>query len=109
MGIHISQSFDDKVCHYTDAGSWKHSWHWKRDANGRITLEGAKQMLDDLDCDGMTDEIHREAEHIRKRYGLAKELKAMIAKAEAEEEADTHVEDCGCNVCVRDGYAKRSD
>lgn len=107
----IPRELEDKVVAFTDAGSWKHSWHWDRDRNidwQPITLKGAKQMLSDLGCGGSADEeIAACAERIRQRYAVANELRAIIRKAEIAEIADSHEEGCECEYCAAAGYAKK--
>jgi hypothetical protein len=79
----ITEEMRDQVCKYTDAGTWKASWHWDRDKNGSVTIKGARQMLRDLGCGGCEgDEILDAVYDIRQRYKLAEELRAAI---EAEE------------------------
>ena len=81
----ITEQLMREVKEYTDAGRWKHSWHWERDEWGRVTLDGVRQMLRDLNCDGSEGkEMLDTLLHIRRRYKLAAELRAAI---EAEEKA----------------------
>ena len=75
----VTKSLIDRVIIYTDAGTWKASWHWKRTSDGSITLEGAKQMLVDLGCDKCEgEEILIAVRHIHERYKLANELREII-------------------------------
>ena len=98
----------ENVVKFTDAGTWKHSWHWDRDKNyawNPISIVGAKQMLRDLRCDGdMKDEIERTLGKIQERYALADTLREIIRRAELHEEADSHEESCRCEVCRKAGY-----
>lgn len=106
----IPRELEDKVVAFTDSGTWKHSWHWDRNRNiawQPITIKGAKQMLTDLGCDGSADEeIERATKRIRDRYAVADELRAIISKAEIEEIADGHADDCRCEFCKAAGYVK---
>ena len=82
---YITESLRNRVVAYTDAGTWKASWHWDRRNNGSITLEGAKQMLADLGCDKCEgEEILMAVQHIRERYKLADELRETIRGMERD-------------------------
>jgi hypothetical protein len=106
----IPRELEDKVVAFTDAGTWKHSWHWDRDKRipwRPITLKGAKQMLQDLGCGGSAeDEIAACSERIRQRYAVANELREIIRKAEIAEISDSHDEGCRCEFCRQAGYVK---
>jgi len=108
--IYLPENMEARVKKFTDAGQWKHSWHWERDRTkpwGRLTLQGAKQMLNDLHCDGSIEkEVEAATAKIKERYALAAELESQIRKAEIEEVADTHPEGCGCEWCQAAGYVK---
>ena len=110
MSIHISRELEESVACYTDAGEWKHSWHWDRDRAkvwGQITLKGAYQMLADLNCEGCKhEEIAASVRRIEARYALADTLRAMIEKANITEIADTHQDDCTCEFCQQAGYVE---
>jgi hypothetical protein len=81
----IADDIKRLVAEFTDHGSWKASWHWNRDGIGRITLEGAEQMLRDLACnDDSGIEIAQAVATIRKRYELADELRKVIAAMREE-------------------------
>ena len=83
--FYVTESLRDRVTAYTDAGTWKSSWHWDRTSSGSITVQGAKQMLHDLRCDNCEgEEILMAVQHIRERYKLADELRATIAVMEAD-------------------------
>jgi hypothetical protein len=104
----IPRDLENKVTAFTDAGTWKHSWHWDRNRAipwQPITLKGAKQMLADLGCDGSDDEeIAACSERIRQRYAVADELREIIRKAEITEIADSHDGGCRCEFCKQAGY-----
>ena len=108
MNIYVSQELENEVVRFTDAGEWKHSWHWDRDrtkAWSPITIKGAEQMLRDLQCDGSMDaEIDAMTRRIRSRYDVANRLRALIDKARVFEVADSHEDGCECDYCVAAGY-----
>lgn len=73
---------------HTDRRGWSHSMHWERDAEGRLTLEGAKQALADLHADGRCEDAVRAAQfviaaEIRERYAAAARLRGLIEREEA--------------------------
>jgi hypothetical protein len=108
MCICVPEALEKAVASYTDAGEWKCSWHWARDRTkswSPITLKGAQQMLDDLKCDSMENEIAAMTRRIERRYRLAGELRRLIHEAIVRKEADSHPVDCACEVCVAVGYA----
>ena len=111
MYIHISDELENEVIRFTDAGEWKHSWHWDRDRLRSwtpITLKGAEQMLDDLGCAGsMDEEIAVVTRKIRGRYDLACRLRRLIDEAKVCEIADSHDDGCECEYCVAAGYVRR--
>ena len=102
--VHLDEATLHEIMKFTDTKGWSCSWHWKRDHNGSLLLEGAKTMLNDLGCDDVGREITDAVARIHRRYELAAILKAKIQKAEIEEIADTHQDGCHCEVCVAAGY-----
>ena len=102
--VHIDEPTFHEITKFTDTRNWSCSWHWKRNHNGILLLEGAKTMLNDLDCHDMASDIADATERIHRRYELAAIVKAKIQKAEIEEIADTHQDGCRCDVCVAAGY-----
>jgi hypothetical protein len=80
----IHEAIYEEAKSYTD-GNWHASWQWDRDADGRITLEGAKKMLADLKCEGCEGaEMIEAVKRIRCRYELAAIIRAEIARWECE-------------------------
>ena len=106
--MRVPRELEDKVVAFTDAGTWKHSWHWDRNreiAWQPITLKGANQMLQDLGCGGSCDdEIASCIERIRRRYAVADELREIIRKWEITNIADSHDKGCSCEFCNAAGY-----
>lgn len=89
MYYSVTDDLEQRVTAYTDAGTWKHSWHWQRTANGVITLKGAQQMLADLRCDTCEgEEILMAVQHIRERYKLANELRDTIRIMKEDADSD---------------------
>ena len=81
----ITSKMQERATAYTDAGTWKCSWHWKRTSSGSVTLDGARQMLHDLKCEGSEGvEMLEEIQQIRDRYKLADEIREVIALMEAD-------------------------
>ena len=76
----IPDSLSESAAEFTDAGQWKCSWHWKRNHYGRITLEGAEQILRDLQCEDEAREIAQAVRRIRRRYRFARTVRALIAE-----------------------------
>jgi hypothetical protein len=80
----IHEAIYEEAKSYTDV-RWNASCNWDRDADGRITLEGAKKMLADLKCEGCEGtEMIEAVKKIRCRYELAAMLRAEIARWEWE-------------------------
>lgn len=77
---------------------------------GRLTVDGAQRMLDDLHADGdVEDAVLRAVKHVeqetRRRYHLAEMVREKLSVAQAQLIADTHDETCTCATCVKAGYA----
>ena len=47
----IPHDIEERARCYTDAGSWKASWHWEYDGCGYLTRRGAEKVLRDLECE----------------------------------------------------------
>ena len=112
MSICLPRELEQEVVEFTDAGTWKCSWHWERDtakAWSPITLRGAEQMLRDLNCESalaMGREIVAATRKIQARYALALRIRRIIDDAKVSEVADSHEDGCACEFCVAAGYVR---
>jgi len=82
------QSEGDKLCNaaleYTDAGTWKSSWHWPHDQYGHWGVEAVEKALEDLRCGDMQSEIDAAIRRIKDRYALAERMKEYISSTRDE-------------------------
>jgi hypothetical protein len=108
--VYLGRDTEDRIIAHTDRNGWFASTHWRRDNLGRLTLDGARRMLEDLGPDyDVEAEVRRQCEvvekKVREHHKLRGIVQAAIVKAECEEIADTHIEGCRCGWCVKAGYA----
>ena len=70
---------------FTDAGTWKHSWHWPTKNGGWWSSESLAAALKDLKCEGdMQREIDEVTHYVRRRYALAGEMRERLASYDEE-------------------------
>jgi hypothetical protein len=73
-----TQELYERAKEFTDAGNWKHSWHWPKGDYDLPNIETLKAAQIDLYCIDRDKEIKARIARIDRRYQLFNEIEEFI-------------------------------